>query len=100
MSRDSRSTVAWKRTGCAMPDRSAVQRLVEGRQHVLDHRRRQPRIDADEEGVVVITSVLVSGPTTRCSMSCVGRVPQQVAAEEIAGLDAGGFERVDQFARG
>ena len=47
--------------------------------------------------LVVIRSVLVSEPTTRCSMSAIGRMAEQVAAEQIARLDAGALQRVDQF---
>ena len=77
--------------------RLSLDEPVNRRQHVLDHLRRQAGIDADEEGVGG-DHVGVGQRADDAMLDVrVGRMPQQVAAEQIAGLDAGGFERVDQF---
>ena len=50
--------------------------------------------------LVVITSVLASVADHAVVDVRVGRMAQQVAAEQVAGLDAGGFQRVDEFGAG
>jgi hypothetical protein len=71
--------------------------LVERCQHVLDHFRRQSRINADEESVRR-DQIAVRQRTCDAMFNLrVGRVAEQVSAEKVPRFDARRLQRVDQL---
>ena len=72
-----------------------AQYLIEAGQDMVDHRVGEAGVDADEEGVGGDQVGVVQAADDAVFDVLVGRVAQEVAAEEVAGLDAGGFQGAD-----
>ena len=74
---------------------TSAQHLITGGQDMVDHRVREAGVDADEEGVGGDQVGVVQAADDAVLDVLVGRVAQEVATEEIAGLNAGGFQGAD-----
>lgn len=79
---------------------ASAQHLIKGGQDMVDHRVRETGVDADEEGVGGDQVGVVQAADDAVLDVLVGRVAQEVAAEEVAGLDAGGFKGADDIGMG
>ena len=64
---------------------------------MADHLFGQAGIDADEKGVGGNHVTVGQRPDNAMLDVGVGGMPQEVSTKQVAGLDAGGFERIDQL---
>jgi len=79
---------------------ASAQELIESGQDVIDHRRGEAGVNADEEGVGGDQVGVVQVADNTVLDVLVGRVAQEVTTEQVAGFDTGGFQGADEVGAG